>query len=814
MFEGVTMKFDFRIGFLLGASLSTLSILMAAPALAQVAGVVADSGATDGLAPGQEVGSTSGDIIVTAQKRRERLQNVPVSVAVIDGRQLQNEGGKSIQDLTGSVTGVTFVHGGTDRLFVRGVGSGDSPGFDQAVATFIDGIYHGRRSASQATVFDIDRIEVLKGPQAILFGNSAIAGAVNTSTTKPGDETRGYLSSSYNFNFNEYRFEGALGGGLTDTLSMRVSGFVSQGDGWLINTADDDRRIPASKNKAARAQLRWQPTNNLTVSLKGEVAESLNDGAPLELYDCPVKAPFTVNRGYCLTAIAAGQDTIVNRRAAISKGTHSNVYTKEAVLTADYELAGSTLTSITGLYYNNWKTQLDVDLTAQDLFVGGNPEKYSQFSQELRVASSAGSRFEYVAGLYYQHDCIRSGQRYTYYDRQAAFLTPARAALTPYMPLGQQLSADQNTDTYAGFAALTYRVTSKLKATASARIQSVEKSLDKVLFFGTGPGYSDAEVIPFPVALQALARTFTDTIAPTLSGSYSQKGHHASPAFKLQYDANPDLMFYSGYSNGWQAGGFNFSDATASQANVAFGPETVDAYEVGFKSQFLNRRLTVNVAIFRSDYKDLQVGGARQQVNGPPISIIQNAGTSRSQGIELESRWAVTDRLTSTLSLGYLDAKYRSFPNASVTSAQSQNIALTGDVITLRNPTTGVPAAQDLSGRPTMYSPKFSGSWAVDYRMTLSDRWDVIFGGKAFYSDKYYPSASDDPLLKQSSFATLDLSARLVDQRGKWSLALLSRNVTNTLYTYFAGVAPSSTGSFTYLAQPGRSFSLQFRKDF
>ena len=789
-----TMSARLKSARLLASCGATLVLgLQAVPCMAQA--VETPSGSTTPPAPAAQA-SEDGlqDIVVTAQKRTERLQQVPISATVLSGATLTAQGTLDLQQITGTVADTFVVRSGpSDRLIVRGIGSADNFSVDQSVATFVDGIYHGRSRSSGAGFLDLDRIEVLKGPQSIFFGNSAIGGAFNVSTRKPSDTFMGDASASYNFDFNEVTVEAGVGGPISSTLSFRLAGNFSRGDGWLYDIGAGEH-IPRTNNKALRGQLQWKPVDALTVNLKAEVGRFRQQGGILlQLVDCPPPAPFTAPRGFCTTAIASGVETQLDDRRTATPGSHSNLNTQEYVGSIDYDLGGATLTSLTGYLKHDFDYSFDADgPIPADLLDVAAPEAYHQFSQELRLTSATGHFFDYIFGLYYQHDRVVTEQDLTYGLLSPTVQAAAPfASLIPYLPIGQAVAYAQSQNTYSAFGSVTAHLTPKLRLVGGLRYTSVSKSADKSIYFGTGSGLMSG-VTPFPAAVLPVSLLLTRSLGPTVANHYERTDRHASPSVNLQYDVTSNVLAYAKYANGFKAGGFNGQDVSADQAAVPFNSETVNAYELGLKSQLFDRRMTLNIALFRSDYSNLQVGSGRPGLS--PVIVIQNAGSARSQGIEFEQRWAVAKGLTSDLSLVLLDSKYVHYQNASPTAYQT----LLGATL------------QDLSGTPTPYSPKFSGTWRLDYQHPISGNLSLKLGSLLYYTGHYNVSTTNDPLLEQGKYAKLDAHVGIANEASHWDLTLLVRNLTNHTYINYGANTPGGTlGSFSVVKDPPRSFTLQ-----
>jgi iron complex outermembrane receptor protein len=730
----------------------------------------------------------TGEIVVTAQKRVERLQDVPVSVSVLTGNALQSKSILTLQELAGAVPTVTIARSGPiDRKFVRGIGNGDNPGFDSVVGTFVDDIYHGRSRTSASGLFDLDRVEFLKGPQVTFFGNSAIAGSVNMTTVKPSDRANGYLFGSYNFDFHQYTVEGAYGGHLTDTLSARISGVVGEGDGYIYDTISRSK-VPETNDRAVRGQLRWQPNDDLSVNAKAEVGRFLQKGASLMQIKsgCPPTAPFTI-RPFCTTALARGDDVTFNETRASDGKDFANLRTQEYQLTADYDLGGATLSSNTAYYKYKFAIQFDLDLTSAQFQSGGAPENYNQFSQELRITSDSDRPLEYMFGLYFQRDRINGNQNYTFY-------TLGLPSTSAFYPLGVELGFNQLERMYAGFGSLKWKLSENFSIMAGARGQIVRKSLVKPLLYGTGADYVRNSVIPFAGA-DALGASTIGYVPGTQN--LSRQDEQITPTVSAQYKIQRDIMVYGSYSRGWQAGGFNLVNTTGNAALTPFRPEKVDAFEVGLKSQLFNRKLTFNLIAFHSRYSDLQVGGNIQAIP-VPIGVVNNAGEAISRGVELDTDWAVTRRLSTSVKFTWLDAHYSKYPNATPTPLQS----LQGKQL------------QDLAGHRTPYAPVYSGNWTVNYTQPLAASTDLVFGSNLVFTGRYAAGFNDDPNIYQKAYEKLDLSLRLVNHSQEWELGLVAKNVTDKKTSQYISSAPASPGGYIAQLDPTRSISLQVRKAF
>ncbi len=782
-----------------------------APALAQQATADGSAVATPAqadTAPGRPVADGSAadmdegsEILVTARLRTETLQDVPISAQVVGPQRLAQQNLTNLTTL-GQVSPSIRIQtsGRSNNLYIRGTGSGESQSFEQSVGTFIDGIYHGRSRYTEAAFLDLDHLEILKGPQSTFFGNNAIAGAFNLVTEKPGKTfegwARGLVSPTGDEHGGQYVAEGAVTLPLSDAFSLRIAGTANGQKGNLRNV-NTGKRAPNVDTAALRGTLRYAPDDVLDVTLKGEIGKTTNKGGLiLRQTECPPVAPFTA-AGFCAANLAAGAPIgLKDNRFTANDGGRTRLRTFETVLTVNYKLGETTLTSITGYNGYSYKLDLDNDGTAQQLLNVQAGERQRQFSQELRVTSPAGRPIEYLAGAYFQSDTLRLPQAVSYF-----FLTPALSApppfapLRPFLPIGQKIDVGQRTRTYSAFGSLTWNATEQLKLTAGLRGSIVTKDFDWTLFFGTAAA-TYGGIVPLPANLVPLANALR--LGTTGSVSLHRNDHAVLPSAAIQYQIEPDVMAYASYSRGHKAGGFSAAELSANPVNYPFDPEKVDAYEIGLKSRLFDRAVTLNLAAFRNDFSDLQVTIQGTSATGALINFVRNAAASRAQGVELESSWTISPMLRIAASGTYLDSKFRRYPNAAPTYFQ-QAAGLT---------------AQDLSGRHTLYAPRWSGTVTGTVTLPLGD--DLRLTGEAIgiLSTRFQTYSTLDPLTLQPGYARIDARISLDSQGGRWGIDLIGKNLNDRIIRTVSGYQPTSLGSLFQNRQQLRNIALQLRYRF
>lgn len=737
------------------------------------------------------------EILVTAQKRDESLQDVPISVQVIGPDLIAQQNLNSVVTLSELFPSIHVAGSGRSSTYIiRGTGSSESQSFDQSVGTFVDNIYHGRSRYSAATFLDLDHVEILKGPQSTFFGNSAIAGAFNIITKKPSDEFEGWargLIGPGGSNGGNYALEGAVNAPVNDQLAIRLAATYNGQKGYLKNLFTDTR-APNEDNYAVRLSARLQPSENLEIVLKGEVGRSLNKGGLiLRQTDCPPPDPFTAG-GFCGINLAAGVPTSLDAKQYVANdGNRIRLRTYSTVLAANYQAGEHTLTSTTGFSGFNYILDLDSDGTTIPLLNIQAPEKYDQFSQELRLASPAGETLEYTFGLYFQNYELDIEQAVSFFFLTAPF--SGIPPLAPFLPLGQQVNAFQEEDIYSAFGSLSVNLSDNLKLIAGLRGSVVKKDFDWALIYGTATAEYGG-IVRMPSDAEAVAGSLGLGNVGTVS--LDRKDDALLPSVKLQYQPTDELMAYISYSRGFKSGGFSVADTTADPANYPFNSEFVDAYEIGLKGDLVEGRLRMNLALFWNDFTDLQVSIQGTNASGGLINIVRNAAASRAKGVELEMLWSVTPEFTITANAAYLDSQYRSYPNAAPTNAQQFAGA----------------TSQDLSGRPTIYSPEWSGNVVGTYTHELSESTVVTAEVTGIFSSSYHTYSAIDDQAIQDSYARLDARLSVDFEDIGLGLDVIGRNLTDETVLNFTGYQPTSMGSLFQGQEPPRQIMFQARYAF
>jgi outer membrane receptor protein involved in Fe transport len=709
------------------------------------------------------------EVIVTAQKRAESLQDVPISVAAMSGDKIRDAGIMTIEDLSAYVPNFTMTESAVGNVvFIRGVGSGINQGFEQSVGMFIDGVYLGRSQQFRAPFLDVGMVEVLKGPQGTLFGKNTIAGAVNITTMRPSDEFEGEVSAFYEPEYDTQEYTAILSGPLTDTLAARLALRKSTSDGYMENvlTGNDE---PERDEEIARLTLAWSPTSQLEVVTKLETGSFDVDGRVIQVGTADGVFGGANLGDAIFNQFGPVEDGKINQKKA-SRGflpEATDTSYDLATVTVDYDVDGYTLTSVTGYSSYEYDEWSDVDFTALALLDQGYDQDFDQFSQELRITSPLGQTIEYIAGLYYQTNEL---------DHQTVIPVALAEAGIGAPPFTLVRPFKQESDTLAVFAQGTWNIRHDLRMTAGLRWSQEDKDAEQGAY--AADFLSDN---PNP-ALAPVAASILGAVEHAYSASRSE--NHLSPSLNIQYDLSNDIMVYASASQGFKAGGFNEAENTGVIDRFEYEEEEATSFELGSKMSLLDGAAELNGALFYTEYDDRQVS-AFEGTN----FVVGNAAKSITQGIELDGRWAATGNLTLSSSVSYLDSEFDDFTDAGCTAAQTR--------------VSMGPCTQDLSGEVTEFAPKWSANVAAEYIARLSEYLDLRLQLDANYSDKYFFAQDLDEFESQDAYTKINARIGLGGSDGMWEVALVGKNLTDKRTLSHGNDIPLFNGAhFSFLEEP------------
>lgn len=760
--------------------LSTVSAI----AVAALATGLTGAGANAQSAP-QPPGAIE-EIIVTAQKRAQNLQEVPAAVSVLTTNDIESRPAVNIEGLQQLVPTLNFRKGGTSlnsSLFLRGVGTINfSIAAEPSVAFVLDGVVMARAGEAFGDLYDLERIEVLRGPQGTLFGKNASAGVVNVVSRKPGDKFGGSVEVSA-FEGNEYKSRLAVDMPLSPKVRTRVTAFAGTYDGNVTNVSTGDK-INGYDRYGIRGIMEIEPSEKLTVTLIADYRKADDDCCGELLGTAPTGA-----NAAALTSLLAGApflgDETRNVRHNLVTQTQEEAWGGSAQL--DYDVGPVVLTSITA--YRGWdNTEIREGdwLDRPAAYVGNafnqlhdvGPQESSTFSQEFRIASPAGERLEYVAGLYYYYaDADRAFRRdvtsctASTLPIDATGQRPCQPGASTFVTAFSQATFGSEIENMAVFGQGTYRLTDRLSLIGGLRF-----TRDDLSFYHNR--------IPSPVALPGLR---TDTSGYTGSTSDDDLSGRAG----LQFQATDDIMAYGTYSKGYKGPAYNvFFNQTPTQTNV-IPAETADAYEVGAKTTWLDGRIILNIAAFYAEYDNFQAN-AFENVGGVVISRLTNAGEISTGGLELDWLIRATDGFTISGGLAYTDAQIERFRDAA------------GNLSTARE------------GERLPLAPEWKGTVGVDYEWQPAGMpFNVLLNGRYSYTDSQYSSLGAFANELIDSYSVVDASVGFTDKEETVKLTFFVNNLFDESYTSL--ITPGGPGgSLRYLIprEADRYYGASFKVNF
>jgi len=686
--------------------------------------------------------------------------------------------------------------GVSTQMYIRGIGSGNNQGFEQSVGQYVDGIYYGRQQQIRAPFFDLQRVEVLRGPQGILFGKNTIAGALNLSTAEPTDELEVDITTLYEFKNDLSEINAVFSGPLSNNLRARLALRGNYESGY-INNSNLNRDEPDREDNAARLSLDWDLSPDLNIGLKLESNSFDAIGRQIEIVqDSAAPAgPFTGLNFAQISSGVLGQpalDSDLDYRRQSNAAEYSNNQLENLTLDINYDLNGNTLTFLSGYVSYDFNERCDCDYTPSDVFEVGLSEDYEQFSQEIRLSSPTGGEVEWVAGAYLQSSEMNSTEAIdipaTSVLGSLALLNPALALMSNLPGTGARRLNTHDADLWALFAQGSWYATDNLRLTVGARYTSEDKDAFRqidILDLATG-SITANPLAPITYneifalhSVQTLGYTAVSTgiTSPGHSLNGNRSESQFTPLINVQWNASDDTMYYANYSRGFKAGGF---DARANNPfSFEFEDEETDSFELGMKSLLADGRAEINAALFFTDYEDLQVS----QFDGALGFNVGNANETQVRGIEIDGRFAISEALTLSYAYSYLDFEFKDFRNGNCYNYQTPN----GDVVN------GIPLC-NFTGLRGQYTPSSNLSLFFDYTRSLGNNLDFFSNLNLNYSGSQNIHDNLDPQYKIDSQTRVNL--RLGVRNDNWHFAFVGKNLTDEDVLTYAGNVPISASVF------------------
>jgi iron complex outermembrane recepter protein len=754
------------------------------------------------------------EIVVTARKRVESAQDVPVSLTAFSREMVDRYDLTSLEKLSNSTPEFNVgraSNGSGAQITLRGIGSQPtSIGLEQSTAVVVDGVYYGNGHVINEAFFDLEQVELLKGPQALFFGKNATAGVVNITTAGPTDTWDAMVRAGYEVNADQPSGEAMISGPLSDTVSFRLAGRYSKMNGSLFNNiaqpidlvttdlatfAQTTRTqqpskgpFPGTEDLVLRGTLKWEATEQLTLTFKAgynEVEDKSNAGNYV-----PTVCANANNTSQTNPLVSCSKSFNIHQpghpagfenggvSGTRADGQPFNDY-KSRTFTGiiDYDHDDFSFSSVTNYnkHRNKWALGFNVE-SATAFTTSTENTSYWAFSTENRIETKFDGPINAMFGMYYQD----SKREYFQNGIFAAFTDSSAPAGSENLTYSKV--SETEGETLAAFTQITWDVLDDLELAVGARYTRETKD----------------SFLNHPYIIGAFQFLFLqlDPTNPATNLVADQSFNNLSPEATIRYKWSDNLMVYGAYKSAYKSGGFSgsaFIINGAPASNIAFDPEKARGFEAGFKSTLFDNQLRFNLNAYRYKFTNLQV----DFFDSITFQFITtNAGSARTTGVETSFEYApnTVKGLNLYGALNYNKARYVSFI---APCYGGQSIQAGCDTTLLGG------FGQDLSGSPTAVAPKITAAFGGNYEMPFMDKFTMEIGANARYSGSYLGSSFGEPLSRNGDYINIDASLRLLTNDEHWELAIIGRNLTNNFQINGVLDAPNSgTGTGTATALP------------
>jgi outer membrane receptor protein involved in Fe transport len=745
------------------------------------------------------------EVIVTAQKREQSLQDVPVAVSAFNEEMLKQSGVKDMFDLQANapslIVGQT-QNSTTTTFSIRGIfTSSQNFGLEPSVGLYVDGVYRARQSSLINNLVDIASVEVLRGPQGTLFGRNTPAGAIQINSVQPDFEGTGFLEVGAG-NYDLWTASGAKSLTLIDNvLAVRATGFIMNRDGYVDIYGGDDDALNDRDRWGVRFQALYTPNDSVTVRLSTDYSEVNeiccgvgNWKNNLVPQDGATSPPSGTDQNILdLGGTVLDQRDFYDYEVTTSQKPVSDNEDKGVTLQIDWETDSFLVTSITA--YREFESFDDIDVGFTDLDAGyqSNDADQDQFTQELRI-SDEGEKFSYVLGLYYYTQNLDNSRETTVGADLSGILGLAGIGAPAFVEGTGALSVnEQEHESYAVFGQADYNLTDNLVLTAGLRWTYEDKDMTNVFTQDAPPVFSPAfpnwGFYGFPPL----------TPQPNVDEDFDDD--QVTGTIKLSWFLNNDIMFYGSYGTGYKAGGIN-TDRIPADVSVLFDAEESEAFEVGMKAEFPDQALRVNIALHKTDTDDLQT----ISFQGAGF-VLNNAGTAETYGGEADISWLPTDSTTLTLGYAYNHGEYEDFENGDCWLGTPWH---TGQP----DPGLTEDGGCDRSGGDISGNPENVVIVTGNQDFSLSDSLTGFLYGEYIFTDDRMTDVNNDPEKYDGSYSLVNLRAGLRFERYDAVLTVWGRNVFDEDSTNTIADAVGQPGRFIAYYNEPATWGVSLRKDF
>ncbi|BFM15757.1 TonB-dependent receptor [Maricurvus nonylphenolicus] len=772
------------------------------------------------------------EIVVTAQKREQNLQDVPLSVQVVDGKLLEDRNINQVAELAKVSPGFTFAEGGSDSskgIIIRGIGSQSfSRGMDQSVGVVVDGVIADSAAASVLDMSDVERIEVLRGPQGMLFGKNASAGLLNITTKRPTDELSYGMSASY-AELNQQKVSAYVSGPLIeDKVLGRLNYYSTTQDGLIENEYPGGKDHGDRDEWGINGKLEILATDNLSILLSASHTDRDQTSNTTAVVN--FSGAGDLIGGPTIHPTGKENDKIFDNNTSVSQ-MELTKFSAEL----NYDWGDYTLTSITswsksdafsdsptemlgGFNTDNALGQLlaaQPGLTPTASPVNSSQTDIKQITQEFRITSPEDRDLTYVAGMYfYKRDMDLASERmldgYLASAGFAASLFPTNAAMAALAAQGSPFwgalisdvtDSEVNNESFALFGQATYHINDVQRLSVGLRYNHEKVEVEQ-----------DAQVHDASV-LATLPATYGGIVAQHNAGNpfvplgFSEDDdtdEAISWRVIYEYDAFDDGMVYASWARGYKGPGVNTLPGALKFADTIVEPEIPTNYELGFKSQLWDNRLRLNANVFFTEFKDFQ--SQVSDGNIPPTFVLQNAGELETYGLEMDFALAATENLVVSGGLAYIKAEFAEYEGAACYPGQTLAQGCAAD------------GTQDLSGTPMPNSPEWSVSLNGRYNIPLADLpFDAYLQGSYYWQDEVQFTADNDPLSKGDAYGIADFAVGIEAEDGTYDVQLFVKNAFDEFYVSGytstfrnAGIEVAHFLPYDYERRVGVSMNLNF----
>jgi len=789
------------------------------------------------------------EIVVTARLRNEGLMDVPVSVSALSAAEINRYNAADltkIGELTPTVIVSNYRTIGGGSIAIRGISSPPTQvGYEQPVSVAIDGVQSSSGRVATLGFFDLQQVEVLKGPQALFFGKNSPAGVISITSAGPTDRLEIGGRVGYEFVGDEVTTEGHISGPLTDGLAGRIAIRYRDMKGWLYNNARSSPNpffpaalpaatgvLPGAPSRRVgdhelmgRATLEYRPTENFTATGKvfglsgrdqggGSYSQNIgpcSDGHPRSF---GVADPYGDCRPDNQTSFSNIVPAIANQIKALngdnrSRGEQSAYI---ATLTLKLDLKSVKLTSITGQIHNRYKSISGLTHTVDNALTTYEDTKLDAFSQEFRALTELDGPVNVLVGAYYQQsqDSLYND---TFFRSDISYNAAANRLET------YEKAAYLKGRAYSAFGQVTWRVIDNVELSAGARWTSEHKRTHNQNLYGVNSALGRF------ATMDTVFTSSSDRTPGVLAGTF--KDDNISPEVTLSYHPATNSTLYVAYKTGFKSGGFGITSplqVVTTRSDIDFDSETVKGVEVGAKGELMDRRLRLQMTAFDFDFKNLQV----TTYDAAAIRFqIDNAGAVKQRGFEVEARFHATEALRLHAAGAYVHNRFAGYTGQcygfTIPAASALAAAAPSGCSFIQNAdgsrflsAAGTPVLQQVfDGRGPPRSPDWSGNAGFEYTLKAPRDLELSLTGDTFYSSSYYASDTLAPASRQSDYWRFNASVRLGPEDGAWEMALVGRNLTNTHYLLFAGdrtggaSVPLTAGEQRGVVSRGREIALQ-----